>query len=326
MLAAACILVLAALPGCSKKSNELQKLAPDQPIRIEARVDRAVAAVGDRILFTVQAVARKGVDVLLPTDLETTSGLEIKDLQTPKIKNIGSNQFLHRREWTLSPSKVGAYILEPLEIAYTLPTTGSATESKTIKTPKVYLDVRTILKPGDLEGDIRDIKGPVQVPSPVWIVLGVLAGAAALAVLILLGYRRWKKRKPAVPVLLPHEWALQELDGLLASHLLESEKFKEFTERLSWIFRHYVEKGFGLMAPERTTEEFIAEMRKQKEFNKDQQDLVGQFLAFCDKIKFAKYAPVTSEMSQGVMIVRDFVRETKPTPVPNEFVVAVSEL
>ena len=306
--------IVCLIAGCSKKANELQKLAADQPIRCEARLDRAIAAIGDRIVFTVQAVARKGVDVYLPFDLQTSAGLEIKDVQTPKTKNIGSDQFVYRREWTLSPSKVGAYILEPLEVSYTIG--APSHESKTIKTAAVYLDVRSVLKEGDLEGDIRDIKGPVQLPSRFWLLLSILGGAVVLSALVMVGYKVWKGRATPVPPLLPHEWALKELDELLGSGLLESGKYKEFTERLSWIFRCYVERRFGLMAPERTTEEFIEEMRERPQFNQGQQELLGKFLAFCDMIKFAKYAPTPSEMSAGVKIVGDFVQETKLLAAP----------
>ncbi len=307
--------IVALMAGCAPKANEIQKLTADQPIRVEARVDRAVAAVGDRILFTVQAMACKGVDVFLPADLEVPAGLEMKDAQTPLPKKIGPDQTLYRREWMLSPEKVGAYIFKPLEISYQ---SQGAKESKTLKTATVYLDVRSVLKEGDLEGDIRDIKGPAVLPSPFWIVLAVAGGAVVLTLLGMVGYRYWKNRGPSVPPLLPHEWALVQLENLVNSGLLEAGKFKEFAERLSGIFRSYVEKRFGLMAPERTTEEFIVEMRGRTEFEAEQQGLLGKFLAFCDMIKFAEYAPTQAEMSEGVKIVRDFVEQTKPVPVADQ--------
>ncbi len=299
------------LAGCNGQSAKIEKLAADQPIRAEARVDKAVAAVGDKVMFTLQAIARKNVEVTLAVELPPQTGLDIKDAPSSEPKKIGSDQILYRREWALSPEKTGAYIFPALEVTYKA--SGDA-QAKTMKTPSVYLDVRTVLKEGDLQGDIKDIKGPAELPELFWFWLAVAGGIVALVIGGFLGYRYWKNRKPAIPPLLPHEWALAELQSLLDSGWLEAGKFKEFAERLSGIFRSYVEKRFAVMAPERTTEEFIKEMHGRKEFSPEQHALLGKFLAFCDMIKFAKYAASPAEMSQGVVIVRNFVEETKPKP------------
>lgn len=304
-----------AFAGCAKQAEKPEKVAPltaDQPLRVEARVDKATAAVGDKVLFTVQAVARNGVDVFLPSDLVEKGGIEIRGSETPEPKKLGSD-VIYRRYWTISPSKVGSYIYPAMEISYRVDG-----KDKTVQTTPVYLEVPSVLKPGDLEGDIRDIKSPVGLPSPLLMILCIIGGAFLLAGIALLVYRWWKNRPPKVPPLLPHEWALLELDKLAASGLMEAGQYKEFAEKLTDIFRIYVEKRFRISAPERTTEEFIAEMRGRQEFTQDQKGLVGKLLVFCDMIKFAKYAPQPSEMSEGVTIVRGFVEQTRPQPEPKD--------
>ncbi len=306
-------LLLAGFAGCDKQPAKIRRLGADEPIRVEARVDRAVAAVGDKILFVVQAVARKYLVVDLPVDLEVTDGMQIKDVQTPKEKMLGKDQVILRREWSLSPEKVGSYILKPLSVQYR-----KGNENKAVKTAAVYIDVKSVLKEGDLEGDIKDIKGPVDLLSIWWVGLGVFAGLVVLTVLALAVYR-WLKRRPVrLTELLPHEWALRELERLLKSHLLADGLYKEFAQQLSLIFRVYVERRFGIMAPERTTEEFVVLMRGSAQFAADQQSWIGQFLVFCDVVKFAKYAPTAEEMSQGVTIVRNFVDQTRPVENPDE--------
>ena len=41
----------------------------------------------------------------------------------------------------------------------------------------------------------------------------------------------------------------------------EAGRIKEFYQRISDILRHYIENRFGLHAPERTTEEFLVELK-----------------------------------------------------------------
>ncbi len=287
----------------------MKALAADQPLRVEAHVDKAVAAIGDKITLTLQAIARKGVDVSLPADIERQGGLDMRDVKAYEPKALGGGDTLSKRQWVLSPEKTGSYIFAPMEVSYV-----QAGQAKGIKTTPVYLDVRSVLKPGDLRGDIKDIKNPVHLPSPVWIFLTILG---ALVVLVPAGYavwRWWKNRPKTAPPLLPHEWALQRLDHLLRSGLLAEGKFKEFTEELSGIFRVYVEKRFGLSAPERTTEEFVLEIKGRQEFSGEQRLLLRDFLTFCDMIKFAKYAPSEAEMNKGIAIVRGFVEQTTPLP------------
>ena len=308
------MVLLALEVGCVKPGAEIQRLAPDQPIRAEARVDRAVAAVGDRIVLTVQAVARQGVEVTLPADAQISDGLDVKDVQNPEPKKLGTDQILYRREWAFCPEKVGAFILPSLEVHYRQ---GKGSEEK-LKTPSVYVDVRSVLEADDLEGDIRDIKGPVALPSSFWIWVGVVTGAVALGLAAYGVYRYRRRRASAVPPLSPHEWALLELERLAGSGLLEAGKYKEFTLELSGIFREYVQRRFAIMAPERTTEEFVLLLRGRGEFDAVQRELVGKFLAFCDMVKFAKYAPTQAEMSQGVGIVRNFVDQTRPAPAPEK--------
>ena len=58
-----------------------------------------------------------------------------------------------------------------------------------------------------------------------------------------------------------HEMAYARLRALVAEKLVEQGRIKEFYERISGILRHYIEDRFDLHAPERTTEEFLAELR-----------------------------------------------------------------
>jgi hypothetical protein len=304
------VLMMTLSSGCEKGASPVEKLAPEIPIRVEARVDRAVASVGDKIVFTVQAIVNEGVEVTLPYDLHPLEGLEVKGVQSLERKQIAPKQFLYRRQWVLSPGRVGAYILEPLEVSYV-----QRNEIKAVKTPGIYIDVRSVLQEGDLEGDIKDIKGPVGLTSFAWIIVAIAAGVILVGLFSYYGAKAWRYRRRTIPIVPPHEWALAEIQRLLSSGLLKPDTYKAFAARSSDILRTYVEKRFAIMAPERTTEEFIGEIGGRTDILPEQHDLLKKFLGFCDMVKFARYGAVESEMTEGVDTVRRFVEQTKPVPI-----------
>ena len=70
---------------------------------------------------------------------------------------------------------------------------------------------------------------------------------------------------------------------------------KTFYFRLSAIMRYYIEERFGLRAPERTTEEFLAEISNADVFNTGQRNYLKSFLKASDIVKFAKHEPQLQE-------------------------------
>ena len=87
--------------------------------------------------------------------------------------------------------------------------------------------------------------------------VAVVGGAGGLWL-----YFRRKKTKAAVRIFKPaHEIAYARLQSLIRQDLVKAGKVKEFYEAISDILRHYIEDRFELRAPERTTEEFLFEIR-----------------------------------------------------------------
>ena len=116
--------------------------------------------------------------------------------------------------------------------------------------------------------DIRDIKPPVDIPGPwpwLWIGLGVLA-------LVATGAAIWyflRKKKTMVllpPPVPPHIRAKQKL----AEALMFISDSNRFCTEVSNTLRVYLEERFTLRAPERTTEEFLVELRSSKHLKVDQ--------------------------------------------------------
>ncbi len=165
--------------------------------------------------------------------------------------------------------------------------------------------------------DIRGIRPPVHVP-PGWAwvlwVLGALALLAALTALVLWLVNR-RNRRPPPPVIPPHERARRRLADALA--LIGEPKL--FCIAVSETVRVYLEERFELRAPERTTEEFLAELQSSAVLNGGQKLSLGDFLARCDLVKFAKYEPTLAELEDLHGAALRLVEETAPTvAVPRE--------
>lgn len=164
--------------------------------------------------------------------------------------------------------------------------------------------------PAETGPDIRDIVPPVPIPS-VWDWLGwVLAVAAAAATAWWL-WRLWLQRRtrpPVIPVIPPHRRARQRLEAALA--LLDRPK--EFCITVSDALRFYLEERFELRAPERTTEEFLAELQRSDALLPDQKQGLGEFLQRCDLVKFARYEPTRSELLELHGVALRLVEETEP--------------
>jgi hypothetical protein len=165
---------------------------------------------------------------------------------------------------------------------------------------------------GSATNALRDIKPPVEIPSS-WAWVWWLAGGLALAALVYWAWRCWQKKKaetPAVPLVPAHVRAKQRLAEALAI----IGQPKEFCIVVSDIVRWYLEERFDFHAPERTTEEFLSELRGTNLLTPDQKDTLVEFLNRCDLVKFARYEPGEAELRDLHASAVRLVAETEPEP------------
>ena len=76
--------------------------------------------------------------------------------------------------------------------------------------------------------------------------------------------------------------------------------------------RQYLEERFEFRAPERTTEEFLHELRRTNLLSADQKNSLSEFLQQCDLVKFAKYEPREPELRELHGSALRLVEETEP--------------
>src|SRR5258706_1696526 len=157
---------------------------------------------------------------------------------------------------------------------------------------------------------LRDIKPPVTIPNG-WLWAFWAIGVLAVAALIFLAWRYWNKRKNQrliEEVNPPHVRARRKLEAALA--LIGQPR--EFCILVSDTIRLYLEERFEFHAPERTTEEFLHELKQTDRLTRDQKESLGEFLNRCDLVKFAGYEPGEPELRDLHASALRLVEETEP--------------
>jgi len=220
----------------------------------------------------------------------------------------------------------GEYELPPVTVSYQRlkPESGSGNENAspdqdatplTLATEPISITVKADPSDELSMAEIRNVKrlDPVELPTAwsrwwwAWTAGVVLLLAIAITWLI---RRRRRKRDIVVPIP-AHEWAQREISALLSEDLIARGLVQEFYYRISGIVRGYIERRFGVCAPEMTTEEFLSAARDHPRLSGPHTEELQQFLLACDLVKYARYQPGPWESDAVLRAACDFVERTR---------------
>jgi len=287
-------------------------LAQGGHISVESKVDKDRITIGDLIKYTVSVTRDKDLKVEMPGLGANLGAFEIRDYNVFDPQEI-DGKIVEKVEYTISTFETGEFEIPPLTIRYAVP---GDTTRREIKTEKIKIFVES-LKPSEA-GDIKDIKGPVDLKRDLRGLIYILSAAVAAVLIGLFVFYYIKKRKSGEglipkkiePPRPAHEVAYEELEKLKNSDLLERGLIKEFYIELSDIIRRYIEGRYFITAMELTTTELIEKLQTA---NLDQFDidLIGEFLDLCDLVKFAKYIPSDEENGKALEQAYQIVDRTK---------------
>jgi hypothetical protein len=284
------------------------------------RAEPAQITVGERVTLTVEVSAPGGVEVRMPRLEGSLGAFSVRAARMPPdVPEDGRRRFTHTYE--LDTFASGPVEIPTVSIGFTdrrpeIAGTGQAVEGELASDP-LTVTVGSVLAGGEQPTDFRDIKSPVDVPVETalraWALPAaiVAVAAAAATAAVVLGRRR-KRRQVSERIVPPHEWALGELDRLAADNLIEQSRFHEFYVRLTDVVRRYIERRFSIMAPERTTDEFLRETQMSPALRDEHKDLLGGFLRAADMVKFALHEPTAEEADSAFTAARGFVDDTAP--------------
>lgn len=315
------------------------------PVRVELRVEPKNPSFADRIRYTITARAEQGVEVKLPDPGTNLGHFIIKDFSSFPTKETADGKSELRQTYVLEVVTSGEYTIPETHIAFvdqrkkTPEAKGDAlvddapggqnpsaepaespvppTEPETFRlvTDPVTIQVASLENPESLE-DLRPIEAPIEPPVipaslkwPLIIAGSVVGGLLVITLLFMLLRHRKAAPPPRIP---PEELAYREFEWLLAQEFTERDELKEFYFHLSRIVREYIERRFGLRAPESTTEEFLEDLARSDDLSASHKSLLRGFLEKADLVKFARYAPGGDEITASFEAAKNFVAETRP--------------
>lgn len=312
--------IIFACAGCRKgpaaKSEktefEIDKEYSRGPLTAHVRVDKAKINIAQTVLLELEAAIKPGYELQMPTVEKVLENFGIVDWDNLGDKLDENNNIVKRYRYRLEPFLSGTYPIPAFTFEF-YDVNNPEDKKYELTTESIYIEVASLLGEQRADLKIADIEGVVDIPEKasywwIWILCIVVIFAGVVTWFFL----RRKRTKEIIRIFKPaHEIAYNRLLALVGQKLVETGKIKEFYEQISDILRHYIEHRFNLHAPERTTEEFLAELPATNVLSETDQDRLAEFLRHCDMVKFAKYSPTTEQIQKTFDLVKDFIETTK---------------
>ena len=319
---------MAALLGCAggggapDRAGEnwgLEHAYADRGVAVVLRLDRTEITTAEWVLVEVAVLAGEGLTVRLPTAEQAVAGglaVARTDTVPPALQEGGLVRWVRRFE--MQPFLAGTYQVPGLAVVVA----GDDGETAvTIRTESVDLTVTSVLSGADEPPRLQEVAEPMPAPPRVgrlllFAALAIVAAGVAAA-LVMLVRRRAARNAARNAIVPPHEAALRALRELAADDLLHRDLLA-FHTAVAAIVRRYLERRFGVRAPERTTEELMFILTGGSWLDDAQRRALHAFLAQCDQVKFARARPTEVASRELLETATDLVRATRPPATEEE--------
>ncbi len=334
---AALVLGLTCISGCGEGSAErdaavpaVSRTAKRGPVAVTLEATPGTLDFEQHAQLELEVIAEKGVTIVQSEYARTLSEgdhrFEYGVVNSDKRLAVPTDD--DRLRWTyrfeLEFFLPGEHELPPAEVSFVdlraadddwggESTRADSAEVQTVETEPLTLVVRppegAALSPEELRNIAR--LDPIDLPREWhrWWPASLIAATLAVAALLLV--RRLRRRRPGVIVRLPaDEWARRQIATLIAEDLIAMGLIQEFHYRTSGIVRGYIERRFGVSAPEMTTEEFLTAAAADSRFGKNMTDELNRFMTACDLVKYACHLPGSGESEAVLKAAGDFVERT----------------
>jgi len=315
---ALCGALILAFAGCKEKKEdtrvrfEIDKVYQRGPLTAHVRVDKGKITIAETLLLEFETAVEPGYKVRPPKVEKALENFGLVDWRNCGTWLDPNDNIVSRYQYKLEPFLSGKYKIPAFTFEFY---DVNDPNGKTYKLSSEPIDVEVTSLLGRQRseltiGDIEDVVEMQKASTLWWLWLVVPIGAVVSVILWVLLRRRRSKQLARVfePA---HEIAYERLRALIAEELIKSGRVKEFYERISNILRHYIEDRFDLRAPERTTEEFLAELQWTDSLSAPDKQCLAEFLQHCDLVKFARYNPTDEQIQRTFDIVKTFIEKTR---------------
>lgn len=272
--------------------------------RITMMVAPDKITVGDRVTLTFQVDLPKDSHIVSARFKENFVDLAVKETGKSIPASLEGGKVRYTVWAIVTAYTTGTFSIPPLSVAVKHP---DGTET-TLESLEETFEVASIIPEGDPMTDIRDIQEVVSLPTfLIWPWL--LMGLSVFSVVLFSIFLRRKRKVKTAPSLSPHLSALEALEKIETMGWAYRDR-KEYYFLVSGVLRRYLEERFGINAPEKTTEEFMASASTHPLLTETQKELLHRFLKECDLVKFARFDPDGEETSAVGREARYFIQQT----------------
>ncbi|MFO0828957.1 MAG: hypothetical protein U0572_12520 [Phycisphaerales bacterium] len=317
----AAIAIVALVVGCQRApappsggaATAVTREAESGDARMKVTIDRTKAEAGQPIELVIETSGTSAAPPALPA---TFGAFDVRPVPQPNRPAAAPNA-PRRAVFALSTLESGSVEIPAIELP--LAPVEEGKETPKLRTEPIPVEIASLLGGDDDPKHYRDIKGVVDIVAQrdwrttATIVVAALGAAAVAFALLRMLLRR--VRQPAAP-LPAHEIALRDLAQLDARDLPAKGKVHEYFVVLTDVVRTYIERRYGIRAPELTTPEFLREARRSSALTDTHQSLLAGFLRGADMVKFGGVRPSAAQCGESMSQARHFVQESAAPPAP----------
>ena len=244
--------------------------------------------------------------------LEALGDFEVLELLEEPAVPTAEGVFQSRAVYVLTAFELGDVEVPGIEIVVA----DNTGEARGLETRTLAATVVSVGR--DDSGDIRDIKGPLEISRNWLLVLPWLLVGAGVSAAGYWLYRRWATRERPVDDVAaqviasrpPHEIALEALEHLEGSGLLGRGEIKAYYIAASEILRAYLDGRFGIDAMDMTSDDVLAAL-VDVDIERATLGRFEGFLRESDLVKFAKLQPEESACRELIPAARWLVVRTR---------------
>lgn len=284
-------------------------------VTVEATLDSTEISIGDQAMLSicVHHLSSDSVVYEKTSEKYLTKGVEIIKKEIQKVAD--KNETVTTCNLTLTSFDASLYYIPPMTV---------------LVGGKRYQTKQLALKVKDVDVDTTKIDkfyGPKDVVTPCytwsewrkpWIYscLSILILVMGIYLIAKLKKNPHYLNVSKKSVLLPHEWAIQQIEQLKKSYLGKEYLVKDYYTSLIDIFRGYLQRRFNINALEMTSREIVKNLLQIKDEESIQD--IRRILETADIIKFACGATTITEDQINLMKIYSFVESSKKENVENE--------